>query len=167
MQRVLHRLRGAFQQTRLGLLGLGRVGAAQLGQELAGDVVVRHAEAGEKLTDNRVWMKADGTMPDDPVMHVAAMCYASDTTVLDSIITTHGLSWGMDRLFAATVNHSMWFHREFRFDDWLLYTTDSPWAGHARGFNRGRIFTADGRLVASVAQEGLMRHRPDATAVRA
>ncbi len=76
----------------------------------ANDPSWKAKEAGRKLTDNRVWMKADGVMPDDPpVMHVAAMCYASDTTVLDSIITTHGLSWGgIDRLFAATVNHSMW-----------------------------------------------------------
>lgn len=73
----------------------------------ANDPSWKMREAGETLRDNRVWMKTDGAMPDDPLLHVAAMCYASDTTVLDSVITTHGLSWGIDRLFAATVNHSM------------------------------------------------------------
>jgi acyl-CoA thioesterase-2 len=81
---------------------------------------------GEKLTHNRVWMKSDGDLPDDPLIHVAVMGYSSDTTVLDSIITTHGLSWGLDRIVAATVNHSIWFHRPFRFDDWTLYATESP-----------------------------------------
>ncbi len=117
-------------------------------------------EAGRSLDHNRVWMKTDGPLPDDPVLHVAAMCYASDTTVLDSIITTHGLSWGFDRLFAATVNHSMWFHREFRFDDWLLYATESPVAAGARGLGSGRFWTRDGDLAASVTQEALIRHFP-------
>ncbi|MFD4432383.1 acyl-CoA thioesterase [Nocardia sp. NPDC058497] len=72
---------------------------------------------GEKLNHNRVWMRTDGALPDDPLLHVAALGYSSDTTVLDSIITTHGLSWGLDRILAATVNHSIWFHRPFRFDD--------------------------------------------------
>ena len=78
---------------------------------------------GERLDHNRVWLKADGPMPDDPVLHAAALVYSSDTTVLDSIITTHGLSWGYDRIFAATVNHSVWFHRPVRFDEWVLYAT--------------------------------------------
>ncbi|MFM9379241.1 acyl-CoA thioesterase [Gordonia sp. VNK21] len=116
--------------------------------------------AGETLDHNRVWMKADGDLPDDPLMHVAAMAYSSDTTVLDSIITTHGLSWGMDRLFAATVNHSMWFHREFRFDEWLLYATESPVAAGSRGVGSGRFFTRDGVLVASVVQEALIKYFP-------
>ena len=68
-------------------------------------------DKGERLDHNRVWIKAEGPMPDDPVLHTAALVYSSDTTVLDSIITTHGLSWGFDRIFAATVNHSVWFHR--------------------------------------------------------
>ena len=117
-------------------------------------------EAGRSLDHNRVWMKTDGPLPDDPVLHVAAMCYASDTTVLDSIITTHGLSWGFDRLFAATVNHSMWFHRPFRFDDWLLYATESPVAAGARGLGSGRFWMRDGTLAASVTQEALIRHFP-------
>ncbi len=88
---------------------------------------------GEKLTHNRVWMKAQGPMPDDPALHAAALVYASDTTVLDSILTTHGLSWGFDRIFAVSTNHSVWFHRPVRFDDWLLYSTSSPVAADSRG----------------------------------
>ncbi|EGD55941.1 acyl-CoA thioesterase [Gordonia neofelifaecis] len=117
-------------------------------------------ETGEKLNHNRAWMKADGVLPDDPLMHVAAMAYSSDTTVLDSIITTHGLSWGFDRLFAATVNHSMWFHREFRFDDWMLYSTESPVAAGSRGIGSGRFFKRDGTLATSVVQEALIKYFP-------
>ncbi|MCQ4119137.1 acyl-CoA thioesterase [Rhodococcus tibetensis] len=115
---------------------------------------------GEKLTHNRVWMKADGDLPDDPLIHVAVMGYSSDTTVLDSIITTHGLSWGLDRIVAATVNHSMWFHRPFRFDDWTLYATESPVAAGSRGLATGRFFSLEGELLATVVQEGLIRHFP-------
>ncbi|MGO3328459.1 acyl-CoA thioesterase [Gordonia sp. (in: high G+C Gram-positive bacteria)] len=115
---------------------------------------------GENLNHNRAWMKTDGAMPDDPLLHVAALAYSSDTTVLDSIITTHGLSWGFDRLFAATVNHSMWFHREFRFDEWLLYATESPVAAGSRGIGSGRLFTRDGVLAASVVQEALIKYFP-------
>ncbi|ALG85089.1 acyl-CoA thioesterase [Gordonia phthalatica] len=115
---------------------------------------------GEKLNHNRAWMKADGKLPDDPLMHVGAMAYSSDTTVLDSIITTHGLSWGIDRLFAATVNHSMWFHREFRFDEWMLYATESPVAAGSRGIGSGRFFMRDGTLATSVVQEALIKYFP-------
>ncbi len=126
----------------------------------ANDPTWKVKDAGETLTHNRVWMKADGDLPDDPLLHVAAMAYASDTTVLDSIITTHGLSWGMDRLFAATVNHSMWFHREFRFDEWMLYATESPVAAGSRGIGSGRFFTRDGTLATSVVQEALIKYFP-------
>lgn len=115
---------------------------------------------GERLNHNRVWMKADGPLPDDPNLHVATMGYASDTTVLDSIITTHGLSWGLDRIVAATVNHSIWFHRPFRFDEWMLYATESPVAAGSRGLATGRFFSRSGELVATVVQEGLIRHFP-------
>jgi len=71
----------------------------------------------------------------------------------------HGVNWMTHNLQTASLDHALWFHEPFRADEWLLYTCDSPWAGHARGFNRGRIFTADGRLVASAAQEGLIRLR--------
>ncbi|MFC7448951.1 acyl-CoA thioesterase [Rhodococcus daqingensis] len=116
---------------------------------------------GEKLNHNRVWMKADGDLPDDPLLHVATMGYSSDTTVLDSIITTHGLSWGLDRIVAATVNHSIWFHRPFRFDEWVLYATESPVAAGSRGLATGRFFSLEGQLLATVVQEGLIRHFPN------
>ncbi len=115
---------------------------------------------GERLNHNRVWMRADGTLPDDPLIHVATLGYSSDTTVLDSIITTHGLSWGLDRIVAATVNHSIWFHRPFRFDDWALYATESPVAAGSRGLATGRFYSRSGELLATTVQEGLIRHFP-------
>lgn len=115
---------------------------------------------GETLNHNRVWMKADGTLPDDPLIHVATLGYSSDTTVLDSIITTHGLSWGFDRIVAATVNHSIWFHRPFRFDDWALYATQSPVAAGQRGLAMGHFYSRAGELLATVVQEGVIRHFP-------
>ncbi|TDP30615.1 acyl-CoA thioesterase-2 [Nocardia ignorata] len=115
---------------------------------------------GAKLNHNRVWMRTDGSLPDDPLLHVAALGYSSDTTVLDSIITTHGLSWGLDRILAATVNHSIWFHRPFRFDDWSLYATESPVAAGSRGLATGRFYSRSGELLATTVQEGVIRHFP-------
>ncbi|MFD4460899.1 acyl-CoA thioesterase [Nocardia sp. NPDC058480] len=115
---------------------------------------------GEKLNHNRVWMRTDGSLPDDQLLHVAALGYSSDTTVLDSIITTHGLSWGLDRILAATVNHSIWFHRPFRFDDWVLYATESPVAAGSRGLATGRFYSRTGELIATTVQEGVIRHFP-------
>ncbi|WP_030514627.1 acyl-CoA thioesterase II [Nocardia sp. NRRL WC-3656] len=115
---------------------------------------------GGTLNHNRVWMKADGELPDDPLIHVATLGYSSDTTVLDSIITTHGLSWGHDRIVAATVNHSIWFHRPFRFDDWALYATQSPVAAGSRGLATGHFYSRAGELLATVVQEGVIRHFP-------
>ncbi|MCA1006945.1 acyl-CoA thioesterase II [Rhodococcus hoagii] len=117
-------------------------------------------DSGERLGHNRVWMRADGHLPDDPRGHAAALAYSSDTTVLDSILTTHGLSWGLDRIVAATVNHSIWFHRPFRFDEWALYATESPVAAGSRGLATGRFFTREGELIATVVQEGVIRHFP-------
>ena len=115
---------------------------------------------GEKLPYNRVWMKADGKVPDDPLLHTAAMVYSSDTTILDSIITTHGLSWGFDRIFAATVNHSVWFHRQMDFNDWVLYSTTSPVAANSRGLGTGHFFGRDGAVMATVVQEGVVMYFP-------
>ncbi|MET7773602.1 acyl-CoA thioesterase II [Nocardia sp. NPDC005366] len=115
---------------------------------------------GEQLNHNRVWMKADGPLPDDPLIHVATLGYSSDTTILDSIITTHGLSWGLDRIVAATVNHSIWFHRPFRFDEWALYATESPVAAGSRGLATGRFYSRSGELLATTVQEGMIRHFP-------
>lgn len=113
---------------------------------------------GDRLPHNRVWLKTDGAMPDDPTLHTAAMIYSSDTTVLDSIITTHGLSWGWDRIFAVTVNHSVWFHRQVDFSDWVLYSTASPAAADSRGLGMGHFFNRAGDVVATVAQEGIVKH---------
>jgi len=118
-------------------------------------------EKGDQLKFNRVWVRADGTLPDDPVLHTATMLYCSDTTVLDSIITTHGLSWGFDRIFAATVNHSVWFHRQVDFNDWVLYSTSSPVATDSRGLGSGYFFDRSRRPVATVVQEGLVKYFPD------
>lgn len=115
---------------------------------------------GEARTDNRVWMRSAGELPDDPTVHAAMLAYASDTTVLDSILTTHGLSWGLDRVLAATLNHSLWFHRPVRFDDWHLYATTSPVAASSRGIGRGVFYDADGVARVSVVQEGVVRHYP-------
>jgi acyl-CoA thioesterase II len=117
-------------------------------------------EKGERLAHNRVWLKTDGEMPDDPVLHAAALVYSSDTTVLDSIITTHGLSWGFDRIFAVTMNHSVWFHRPIRFDHWVLYATSSPVAAESRGLGTGHFFDESGRVLATVVQEGIVKHFP-------
>jgi acyl-CoA thioesterase-2 len=117
-------------------------------------------EKGGTLTANQVWLKADGAMPDDPTLHTAAMIYSSDTTILDSIITTHGLSWGWDRIFAVTVNHSLWFHRQVDFSDWVLYSTNSPVAAESRGLGTGHFFSPTGDVVATVTQEGIVKHFP-------
>ena len=120
-------------------------------------------DKGERLDRNRVWLKAAGGMPQDQALHTAAMIYSSDTTVLDSIITTHGLSWGWDRIFAVTINHSVWFHRPVDFSDWVLYSTASPVAAEARGLGTGHFFDRDGQIVATVAQEGIVKHFPGPT----
>ncbi|MGH3966654.1 MAG: acyl-CoA thioesterase II [Mycobacterium sp.] len=117
-------------------------------------------DKGGRLAYNRVWIKADGVMPDDPVLHTATLVYSSDTTVLDSIITTHGLSWGFDRIFAATVNHTVWFHRAVNLDEWVLYSTSSPVAADSRGLGTGHVFDRAGRVVATVAQEGVVKYFP-------
>jgi acyl-CoA thioesterase II len=103
------------------------------------------------------WIRAVGSMPDAPLAHQAVLAYASDYGLLTTAIQPHGLTIRDPRLLAASLDHAMWFHRPFRMDEWLLYTTDSPAAAGARGFARGSVFTRDGNLVASVAQEGLLR----------
>ncbi len=117
-------------------------------------------DKGESLAYNRVWLKASGAMPDDPVLHTATMLYSSDTTVLDSVITTHGLSWGYDRIFAASANHSVWFHRQVDFDDWVLYSTSSPVAADSRGLGTGHFFDRSGQVIATVVQEGVLKYFP-------
>lgn len=118
---------------------------------------------GDRLPHNRVWVKALGQIPDDPVLHAATMVYSSDTTVLDSVITTHGLSWGFDRIFAASTNHSLWFHRPVNFNDWVLYSTTSPVAADSRGLGTGHFFDRSGQPLATVVQEGVLKYFPSAS----
>jgi acyl-CoA thioesterase II len=106
-----------------------------------------------------VWLRAEGAMPAEAILHQAVLAYASDYGLLGTALLPHRLSFLMRRVQAASLDHAVWFHRPFRVDDWLLYTTDSPAAAGARGFTRGSLFTRDGALVASVAQEGLLRLR--------
>ncbi|PKP95192.1 MAG: acyl-CoA thioesterase II [Alphaproteobacteria bacterium HGW-Alphaproteobacteria-14] len=96
---------------------------------------------------------------DTPELHRAIITYASDYTLLGTSALPHGLSWMRGELVGASLDHAIWFHRDARADEWLLYATDAPWSGGGRGFNRGRIFNLAGELVASVAQEGMMRKR--------
>ena len=105
------------------------------------------------------WFRIVAPIGDDPAMHRAILSYASDMALLGTCMLPHGVNWTTPGLQEASLDHSIWLHEPFRADEWLLYATDSPWAGHARGMNRGSIFTRDGRLVASVAQEGLIRMR--------
>jgi acyl-CoA thioesterase-2 len=104
-----------------------------------------------------VWLRADGDLPDDPLLHVCLMTYASDMTLLDSVLMRHGLSWAGGQTTGASLDHAMWFHRPFRADRWLLYAQESPATGGARGLARGEVYTQDGTLVVSVVQEGLIR----------
>jgi acyl-CoA thioesterase-2 len=108
-----------------------------------------------------VWMRATSPLPDDPAIHQAVLAYASDMTLLDSTLVAHGRTVFEKTIQAASLDHALWFHRPFRADDWLLYAQESPFTGSARGFARGSIYTRDGRLIASVAQEGLIRQRLD------
>ena len=114
-----------------------------------------------RTASNNVWLRLDGELPDDPLLHVCLMTYASDMTLLDSVLLAHGLSWVDGRTSGASLDHAMWFHRPFRADRWLLYAQESPVAYGARGLARGEVFTADGDLVVSVVQEGLIRTRPE------
>ncbi|MCA4131241.1 acyl-CoA thioesterase II [Arthrobacter sp. M4] len=106
---------------------------------------------------NAVWMKTFGPMPDDDNLHRAALAYASDYTLLESVLRNHGLSWMTPGMSVASLDHAMWWHRPVRVDEWLLYVQESPSAQGARGLAMGRIFNRDGVHVASVAQEGMVR----------
>lgn len=103
------------------------------------------------------WVRATGALPEDRALQQCVLAYASDMTLLDTCLLPHGIGWFDKRMQMASIDHAMWFHRPFRADEWLLYVQDSPAAGGGRGFNRGLIYAADGTLVASVAQEGLIR----------
>ena len=106
---------------------------------------------------SHTWMRAVAPLPDDPKLHRAVLAYASDMTLLGTATLPHEISWSKGNMMGASLDHAIWFHDDFRADEWMLYVCDSPWAGRARGFNRGRIFTREGKLIANVAQEGLIR----------
>jgi acyl-CoA thioesterase-2 len=116
---------------------------------------------GKKIENGRfhVWIRATSRLPDEPAIHQCVLAYASDMLLLDSALIPHGRTVFEKTLMAASLDHALWFHRPFRADDWLLYAHDSPSLSGSRGFSRGLIFARDGTLVASVAQEGLLRER--------
>jgi acyl-CoA thioesterase II len=111
-----------------------------------------------------VWMRATGRLPDEPAIHQCVLAYASDMMLLDAALIPHRRSVFSEDIMAASLDHALWFYRPFRADEWLLYAQDSPNLAGSLGFSRGLIFAGDGTLVASVAQEGLLRQRRDAGA---
>jgi acyl-CoA thioesterase II len=119
---------------------------------------------GEKSEDGHfhVWIRATGSLPSAPAIHECVLAYASDMMLLDAALIQHGRSVFDKDIMAASLDHALWFHRPFRADQWLLYAQDSPNLADSRGFSRGLIFARDGTLVASVAQEGLLRQRREA-----
>ncbi len=119
----------------------------------------RYLEPKKGTPFQNIWMRSTSTLPDDVATHQCVLAYASDFTLLDTALIAHGRMMFDPNLMMASLDHSIWFHRKFRADEWLLYSQDSPNASNARGFSRGSIFTRDGILVASVAQEGLIRER--------
>lgn len=112
---------------------------------------------GAQVPHQAVWIKALGELPDDPNLHRAALAYASDYTILESIYRAHGVAWSHPGLKSASLDHAMWFHRDGRADQWLLYVQESPSAQSGRGLAIGKIFTRGGELLATVAQEGMVR----------
>jgi acyl-CoA thioesterase-2 len=104
-----------------------------------------------------IWFRVPGTLPDEVAIQQSVLAYMSDMTLLDTSTNPHAINFLNPKMQAASLDHAMWFHRPFRADQWLLYAQDSPSASGARGFSRGSIFDTAGRLVASVAQEGLIR----------
>ena len=105
------------------------------------------------------WFRTAAPLPADDTVHRAVLCFVTDMMLLGTSMLPHGVSWITPGMQTASLDHAVWMHETPKVDDWLLYAADSPWAGHGRGFTRGSIFTRDGRLIASVAQEGLIRKR--------
>ncbi len=120
--------------------------------------------AGEPF--QRLWIRADGALPDDPLLHACVATYASDMNLFDVILAPHEVNWDDPEFMGASLDHCMWFHRPFRADEWLLYDTDSPVAAHGRGLARGFLFERSGELCVTLAQEGLARVRPRADSIR-
>lgn len=117
-----------------------------------------YLQAGDQaVAQQNVWLRLNGTFPDDPLLHAAALAYASDYTLLESVLRRHRVPWADPRLRAASLDHAMWFHRPVRADEWILYQQESPSASGGRGLSIGKMFSADGTLVATAAQEGMLR----------
>jgi acyl-CoA thioesterase-2 len=114
-------------------------------------------EPGSKADEMLVWLRADGSLPDDPVLHACVVTYASDMTLLDTALRPFGMSGLLDDVMMASLDHAMWFHRPFRADEWLLYDQTALSSSSARGLAGGRLFTRDGLLAVTVVQEGLIR----------
>jgi acyl-CoA thioesterase-2 len=121
--------------------------------------VSRYLSREKKTPVQNIWIRASGPLPDDPVLHQAVLAYASDFTLLDTALIAHGKLLFDTDVQLASLDHALWYHRPFRADEWMLYVQDSPSASGARGFCRGTIYARNGSLIASVAQEGLMRLR--------
>ncbi len=128
--------------------------------------VSRYLDRGKHAPEQSFWMRATGRLPDDLPLHQCVLAYASDFTLLDTALIAHGKLMFDHDMQMASLDHALWLHRPFRADEWLLYVQESPSSQAARGFCRGSVFTRDGLLVASVAQEGLIRERPNAYRVK-
>lgn len=118
--------------------------------------VAGQAQPGARV---KVWFRADGTMPDDPLLHICLLTYVSDLFLLDAVLATHGRNPVRDKVQMASLDHAMWFHRPIRMDEWVLYEITSPSASSARGLGTGTFYAADGAMLATVVQEGLVRLR--------
>ena len=123
--------------------------------------LINPALPGKSRPFRHVWMKAKGAMPQDRKAHQCVLAYTSDYNLLTTALLPHGNEASFGNVQLASLDHAMWFHRDFRMDEWLLYAIDSPSASNARGFTRGNIFSREGKLVASVVQEGLIRPRKE------
>ena len=131
---------------------------------LDGPIELRHVEghlyAGARpdhVARQGVWLRSRRPMPDDPIIHAAFLAYASDYSILESVLRRHGTAWSDPRLRQASLDHAMWFHRPGRADEWVLHAGHSPSASGGRGLGLGRMYAADGTLLASIAQEGMLR----------
>jgi len=112
---------------------------------------------GDKSPRQALWIRTKETLPDNPLMHRAALAFGSDYTLVETILRAQGIAWANPGIRAASLDHAMWFHRDFRADEWLLYLHETPTAQGGRGITHGKFYSSDGTLVASVAQEAMVR----------
>lgn len=130
-------------------------------QRYVGPIPFAGGEGGEgKEPVQRLWIRANGVLDDQPLLHACIATYASDMSLFDTMLAPHDVRWEDTDFMGASLDHCMWFHRSFRADEWMLYDMDSPVAFGARGLARGFLFTRDGELAVSIVQEGLMRVFP-------